>query len=120
MTSKKERNDAKCVCSKQRFSIFPIYKRVAKTISMVMLLCKHGRWIFFYPVYYLAIIFEFSKSSKVKLLRTDPFRSSTIAARDFEMHVEGKRTKKDSERNRNIHKDTSAAFPVSRKNGKKF
>ena len=34
---------------------------------------------------------EFAKGSKVKLLRTDPVRSSPSAVSDFKRHVEGKR-----------------------------
>ena len=48
------------------------------------------------------------KGSKVKLLRTDPVRSSPSAVSDFKRHVEEKRKKKDSDRNRTLHKDTSA------------
>ena len=33
---------------------------------------------------------EFAKGSKVKLLRTDPVRSSPSAVSDFKRHVEGK------------------------------
>ena len=51
---------------------------------------------------------EFAKGSKVKLLRTDPVRSSPSAVSDFKRHVEGKRKKKDHGRNRNLHKDISA------------
>ena len=51
---------------------------------------------------------EFAKDSKVKLLRTDPVRSSPSAVSDFKRHVEGKRKKKDSDRNRTLHNDTSA------------
>ena len=50
---------------------------------------------------------EFAKGSKVKLLRTDPVRSSPSAVNDFKRHVEGKTKKKDSDRNRTLHKDTS-------------
>ena len=53
--------------------------------------------------FYLACILfghEFAKGSKVKLLRTDPVRSSP-------RHVEGKRNKKDHDKNRTLHKDTS-------------
>ena len=38
---------------------------------------------------------EFAKGSKVKLLRTDPVRSSPSAVSDVKRHVEGKRKKKD-------------------------
>ena len=48
------------------------------------------------------------KGSKVMLLRTDPVRSSPSAVSDFKRHVEEKRKKKDSDRNRTLHKDTSA------------
>ena len=51
---------------------------------------------------------EFSKGSKVKLLRTDPVRSSPSAVSDFKRHVEGKRKKKDHDKNRTLQKDTSA------------
>ena len=51
---------------------------------------------------------EFAKGSKVKLLRTDPVRSSPSAVSDFKRHVEGKRKKKYHEKNRILHKDTSA------------
>ena len=44
----------------------------------------------------------------LKLLITDPVRSSPSAVSDFKRHVEGKRKKKDSDRNRTFHKDTSA------------
>ena len=50
---------------------------------------------------------EFAKGSKVKLLRTDPVRSSPSAVSDFKRHVEGKRKNKDRDRNRTLHKDTS-------------
>ena len=53
---------------------------------------------------------EFAKSSKVKLLRTNPVRLSPSAVSDFKRHVEGKRKEKDSDRNRTLHKDTSALF----------
>ena len=49
---------------------------------------------------------EFAKGSKVKLLRTDPVRTSPSAVSDFKRHVERKRKKKDSDRNRTPHKDT--------------
>ena len=49
---------------------------------------------------------EFAKSSKVKLLRTNPVRLSPSAVSDFKRHVEGKRKEKDSDRNRTLHKDT--------------
>ena len=51
---------------------------------------------------------EFAKGSKVKLLRTDPVRSSPSAVSDFKRHVEGKRKKKDHDKYRTLHKDTSA------------
>ena len=51
---------------------------------------------------------EFANGSKVKLLRTDPVRSSPSAVSDFKRHVEGKRKKKDHDKNRTLHKDTSA------------
>ena len=51
---------------------------------------------------------EFAKGPKVKLLRTDPIRSSPSAVSDFKRHVEGKRKKKDDDKNRTPHKDTSA------------
>ena len=41
-------------------------------------------------------------------MRTDPVRSSSSAVTDFRRHVEVKRKKKDSHRNRTLHKDTSA------------
>ena len=59
---------------------------------------------------------EFAECSKVKLLTTDPGRSSPSAVTDFKRHVEGKRKKKDSDRNRTLHKDTSALlFSVQEK-----
>ena len=48
---------------------------------------------------------EFAKGSKVKLLITDPVRSTPNAVTDFKRHVEGKRKKKDHDRNRTLHKD---------------
>ena len=50
---------------------------------------------------------EFAKGSKAKLLRTDPVRSSPSAVSDFKRHVEGKRKKKDHDKNRTLHNDTS-------------
>ena len=50
---------------------------------------------------------EFAKGSKVKLLRTDPVRSEPSAVSDFKRYVEGKRNKKDHDKNRTLHKDTS-------------
>ena len=72
---------------------------------MVMLLSKHGWWILFS----LGIIWPLiCKGSKVKLLRTDPVRSSPCAVTDFKRHVEGKRKKKEHDKNINLVKDTSA------------
>ena len=51
---------------------------------------------------------EFSKGSKIKLLRTDPARSSPSAVSDFERNVEERRDKKDSHRHIALHKDTSS------------
>ena len=42
------------------------------------------------------------------MLRTDPVRSSPSAFSDFKRHVEGKRKKKDHDKIRILHKDTSA------------
>ena len=42
------------------------------------------------------------------MLRMDPVRSSPSAFSDFKRHVEGKRKKKDQDKNRILHKDTSA------------
>ena len=53
---------------------------------------------------------EFVKGYKVKLLRTDPIRLSPSAVSDFNRHVEGKRKKKYSDRNRTLHQNTSALF----------
>ena len=59
---------------------------------------------------------EFAKVSKAKLLRTDPVRSSSSAVSDFKRHVEGKRKKKDSDRNRTVYKVTSALpYSIQRK-----
>ena len=52
--------------------------------------------------------FELAKGSKVRLLRTDPVRSSPSAVSDFKRRVEGKRKKKDHDKNTTLHKDTSA------------
>ena len=41
---------------------------------------------------------EFVKCYKVKLLRTDPIRSSPSAVSDFKRHVEGERKNKYSDR----------------------
>ena len=57
---------------------------------------------FVYPVYHLVM-----KGSKKKLLRRDPVRSAPSAVSDFKRHVEGKRNKKDHDKNRTVHKDTS-------------
>ena len=51
---------------------------------------------------------EFVKGSKIKLLRTNPVRSSPSAVSKFKSHVEGKRKKKYHDRNRTLYKDTSA------------
>ena len=51
---------------------------------------------------------EFSKGSKVKLLRTDPVRLSPSTVSDIKRHVEGKRKKKYHDKNRTLHQDTSA------------
>ena len=53
---------------------------------------------------------EFGKRSQAKLFRTDPVRSSPSAVSDFKMHVEGKRKNKYHDKNRTLHKDTSALF----------
>ena len=53
---------------------------------------------------------EFVKDSKKMLLRTDPSKLSPSEVSDFKRHVEGKRKKKVSARNRTLHKDTSALF----------
>ena len=53
---------------------------------------------------------EFAKGSKVKLLRTDPVRSSPSAVSGFKKQVEGKRKKKDHYKNRTLYKDISALF----------
>ena len=42
------------------------------------------------------------------MLRTDPVRSSLSAVSDFKKNVEEKRKKKDHNKNRTLHKDTSA------------
>ena len=44
------------------------------------------------------------------MLRTNPVRSSPSAVSDFKRHVEGKRKKKDHNKNRTLHKDTTALF----------
>ena len=51
---------------------------------------------------------ELARSSKVKLLRRDPARSSPSAVSDFKIHVDGKRKKKNYDRNKTLHKDTLA------------
>ena len=51
---------------------------------------------------------EFAKYSKEKLLRTDPVRSSRSAVSDFKRHGEGKGKMRDHDRNKTLHKDTSA------------
>ena len=51
---------------------------------------------------------EFVKGSKIKLLRTNPVRSSPSAVSKFKSHVEGKRKKKYHDRNRTLYKNTSA------------
>ena len=51
---------------------------------------------------------EFPKGFKVKLFRKDPVRSSPSAVSDFIRHVEEKRKKKDHDKNRALHQDTSA------------
>ena len=51
---------------------------------------------------------DFAKGSKIKLLRTDPVRSSPSAISDFKSHVEGKRKKKYHDRKRTLYKDTTA------------
>ena len=82
---------------------------------MVILLSKHGWWILF-----SLCIFghEFAKDSKVKLLRTDPVRSSPSAVSDFKRYVEGKREKKDHDKNKTLHKDLQPYFIVFRKKWK--
>ena len=42
------------------------------------------------------------------MLRTDPVRLSSSAVSDFKRHVDGKRKKKNYDRNRTLHKDTLA------------
>ena len=49
-----------------------------------------------------------NKGCKVKLLRTDPVRSSPSAVCDFKRHAEGNRKKKIHDKNRTLYKDTSA------------
>ena len=44
------------------------------------------------------------------MLRTDPVRSSLSAVSDFKKNVEEKRKKKDHNKNRTLHKDTSVLF----------
>ena len=51
---------------------------------------------------------EFAKGSKVKLLITEPVRSTPSAVSDFKRHVEGKRKKKDQDINRTLHQETLA------------
>ena len=51
---------------------------------------------------------EFAKGSKVNLLRPDSARSSPSTISDFTRLVEGKRKKKDHDRNRAFHNGTSA------------
>ena len=64
---------------------------------------------------------EFAKGSKVKLLITDPVRSSPSAVSDFKRHSEGKRKKKDHDKDRTLHKDTSALlYSVQEKMEKKL
>ena len=75
---------------------------MADTISMVMLLSIMDRG------FCLACeLFghEFAKGSKAKLLITDSVRSTPSAVSDFKRHVEGKRKRKDHDRNRTFHKD---------------
>ena len=55
---------------------------------------------------------EFAKGSKLKLFRTHPVRSSPRVVCDFKRHVEGKKKKKYSDRNRTLHKDTSALLAL--------
>ena len=45
----------------------------------------------------------------MKLLRTDPVRPSQLVS-DFKKNVEEKRKKKDHDKNRTLHRDTSALF----------
>ena len=75
---------------------------------------KHFLWFCYSPTMdgrlsLACILFghEFAMCSKINLLRTDPVRSFPSAISDFKRHVEGKRKKKDSDRNRTVHKDTS-------------
>ena len=63
---------------------------------------KQFPWLWYSPLmddgFCLACVLfghKFVRSSKVKLLRTDPVRSSPSAVSDFKRHVEGKRKKKD-------------------------
>ena len=76
---------------------------------------KQFSWLYYSPSiyggFYLGCVLfahEFAKGSKVKLLRTDPARSSPSEDSDFKRHVEGKRKKKDHDKIRILHKDTSA------------
>ena len=76
---------------------------------------KQFPWLCYSPImndgFCLACVLfyhQFERGSKVKLLRTDPVRSSSSAVSDFKIHVEGKRKKKVSDKNITLHKDTSA------------
>ena len=55
----------------------------------------------------LACVLFGHEFAKVMLLMTDPVRSSSSAVSDFKRHVEGKRKKKDYDKNRTLYKDTS-------------
>ena len=54
------------------------------------------------------------------MLRTDPVSSSPSGVSDFKSHVEGKRKKKGSDRNKTLRKDISALlYSVQQKNVEK-
>ena len=104
------RNNTKCVCSKQFFPFPKVYRRQFKREWL-----KQFPWFCYSPRmdgrFCLAgVLFghEFAKGSKVNLLRTDSARSSPSTISDFTRLVEGKRKKKDHDRNRAFHNGTSA------------
>ena len=75
---------------------------------------KQFSWLCYSPSIYVGFYFgcvlfahEFATGSKVKLLRTDPVRSSPSEVNDFKSYVEGKRKMKDHDKNRTLHEDTS-------------
>ena len=80
---------------------------MTETLSMVMWLSKCG-WCIKFSLCIIRPWICKEKGSKVKLLRTDPVRSSPSAVSDFKRHVEGKRRKEYHDSNRTLHKDTSA------------